>query len=100
MTFCFSAIMATPGLLNIDAKRWNVDRRLVPSIHRRWHIVFHLEMGSLRPPVVTFAERAGSQLGAGLSPGLSPLSILCRGAPPFHNGSKLGMQAPVKWGLL
>jgi hypothetical protein len=33
---------------------------------------FHLEMGALRPPVVTFAERAGFQLGVGLSPGLPP----------------------------
>jgi hypothetical protein len=38
----------------------------------RWHPIFHLEMGALRPPVVTFAERAGSLLGEGLSPSLSP----------------------------
>jgi hypothetical protein len=30
MIFRFSAIMATPRLLNIDAKKWNVDRRLGP----------------------------------------------------------------------
>jgi hypothetical protein len=29
-------------------------------------------MGAIRPPVVTFAERARSQWGPGLSPGLSP----------------------------
>jgi hypothetical protein len=29
-------------------------------------------MGALRPPVVTFAERVGSQLGAGLTLGPSP----------------------------
>jgi hypothetical protein len=29
-TFCFSAIMATPRLLDIDAKKWSVDRRLGP----------------------------------------------------------------------
>jgi hypothetical protein len=34
--------------------------------------MFHLETGTLRPPVVTFAERAGSWWGLGLSPGLSP----------------------------
>jgi hypothetical protein len=43
-----------------------------PSIHRRWHLTFHLKMGALRPPVVTFAERAGSWLGVGLSPKMSP----------------------------
>jgi hypothetical protein len=57
-----------------------------PSIHRRWLLAFHLEMEALRPPVVIFAERAGSWLGAGLSPGLSPLSILCRIVPPVHYG--------------
>jgi hypothetical protein len=30
MTFCFSAIMASPRLLNIDAKKWNLDRRPEP----------------------------------------------------------------------
>jgi hypothetical protein len=30
MIFCFSAIMATMRLLNIDAKKWSVDRRLGP----------------------------------------------------------------------
>jgi hypothetical protein len=30
MTFCFSAIMATLRLLNIDAKKWSMDRRLGP----------------------------------------------------------------------
>jgi hypothetical protein len=44
-----------------------------PSIHRRWHLSFHLEVGALRPPVVTFAKRAGSQLGEGLIPMLFPL---------------------------
>jgi hypothetical protein len=38
-----------------------------PLIHRRWHLAFHLEIGALRHPVVTFPERAG------LSPGLFPL---------------------------
>jgi hypothetical protein len=28
MIFCFSAIMATMRLLNIDAKKWRVARRL------------------------------------------------------------------------
>jgi hypothetical protein len=27
---CFSTIMATLRLLNIDAKKWSVDRRLGP----------------------------------------------------------------------
>jgi hypothetical protein len=27
-----------------------------PSIHRKWHPIFHPEIGALRPPVVTFAE--------------------------------------------
>jgi hypothetical protein len=50
-----------------------MDRRPQdPSIHRRWHPTFHLEMRALRPSVVTFAERAGSQLGTGLSPKLTP----------------------------
>jgi hypothetical protein len=26
MIFCFSAIMATTRLLNIDAKKWSMDR--------------------------------------------------------------------------
>jgi hypothetical protein len=60
-------------LLNIDVKEWSLDRRSWnPSIHRRWHPAFHLEMGALRTPVVTFAERARSQWGLGLSPWLSP----------------------------
>jgi hypothetical protein len=62
-----------PGLLNIDVKNWSTDRRpWDSSIHRRWHPTFHLEMGALRSPVVTFAEREGSWWGPGLSPGLSP----------------------------
>jgi hypothetical protein len=28
MIFCFSVIIATLRLLNIDAKNWSVDRRL------------------------------------------------------------------------
>jgi hypothetical protein len=39
--------MATPRLLNIDAKKWWVDRRLDSSIHRRWHLAVNLEMGGL-----------------------------------------------------
>jgi hypothetical protein len=92
--------MATPRLLNTDAKNWSVDRGRDPSIHKRWHLTFHLEAGALRPPVVTFAERIGSQLGVGLSPKLSPLSsILCRNAPPVHRGSRFRIQAPVRWVL-
>jgi hypothetical protein len=73
--------MATTRLLNIDAKNCSVVRGQDPSIHRRWHLAFHLETGALTPPVNTFGERAGSQLGAGLTPRLSPLlSILWRGA--------------------
>jgi hypothetical protein len=30
MTFHFSAIMATPKLLNIDPKKWSMDRRPGP----------------------------------------------------------------------
>jgi hypothetical protein len=31
-------------LLNIDVKKWSLDRRpWDPSIHRRWHLTFHLE---------------------------------------------------------
>jgi hypothetical protein len=56
MIFCFFVIMATMRLLNIDAKKWSMDGGRDPSIHRRWHLAFHLEMGALRPPVVTFAE--------------------------------------------
>jgi hypothetical protein len=62
-------------LLNINAKKWSVDRGWDPSIHRRWHFTFHLETGALRPPVVTFVERVGSWLGA----------------PPVLHGSKLEM---------
>jgi hypothetical protein len=69
----FFVIMATMRLLNIDAKKWSVDGVWDPSIHRRWHLNFHMERGKLRPPVVTLAERTGSWLGAGLSPGLFPL---------------------------
>jgi hypothetical protein len=57
------------------------------SIHRRLHLASHLEIGALRPPVVTFAERAGSQLGVELTPGLSPLSILCRSVPSVQVAS-------------
>jgi hypothetical protein len=57
----------------LKKKMWSLDRRpWNPSIHRKWHSTFHLEMGALRPPVVTFAERAGSQWGLRLFPGLSP----------------------------
>jgi hypothetical protein len=52
------------------ATLWTGDRD--PSIHRRRHLAFHLEMEALRLLVVTFAERAGSQLGVRLSLGLSP----------------------------
>jgi hypothetical protein len=30
MIICFSTIMATPKLLNIDAKKWSMDRGLGP----------------------------------------------------------------------
>jgi hypothetical protein len=30
MTFCFSAIMASPRLLNIDTKKWSVESGLGP----------------------------------------------------------------------
>jgi hypothetical protein len=30
MNFYFSAIMATPRLFNIDANKWNMDRRPEP----------------------------------------------------------------------
>jgi hypothetical protein len=30
MIFCFSVIVAAPRLLNIDAKKWSVDRGLGP----------------------------------------------------------------------
>jgi hypothetical protein len=44
----------------IDVKKWSLERRACDtSIHRRWHPPFHLEMGALRPPVVTFSEKAG-----------------------------------------
>jgi hypothetical protein len=60
-------------LLNIHVKKWSLDSRpWDPSIHRRWHPAFHLEMGALRPPVVTLAERAGLWRVVGLSPGLFP----------------------------
>jgi hypothetical protein len=65
----------------------------------RWHLVFHLVMGALRPPVVTLAE-GRSQLGVGLSPSCPPLSILSRSAPLFHHGSKFRIQALVRWGPL
>jgi hypothetical protein len=69
-------------LLNIDVKKWILDRRpWNPSFHRRWYPTFHLEMGALRFPVVTFAERARSQWGLGLSPGLSPFWGLLQKCP-------------------
>jgi hypothetical protein len=34
LLFC---IMATPRLLNTDAKNWSVDRGRDPAIHKRWH---------------------------------------------------------------
>jgi hypothetical protein len=52
-----------------------------PSINRRWHLTFHLETGALRPPVVTFVERAGSWLGTGLSPELFPFWALSAEVP-------------------
>jgi hypothetical protein len=63
------------------------------SIHRRWHLTFHLEMGALRPPVVTFAERAGSWLGAGLTPRLSPPKHSlqkCPSCPPWPQTQDVG----------
>jgi hypothetical protein len=48
--------MATTRLLNIDAKKWSMDRGWDPSIHRSWHLTFHLAAGALKPPVVTLAE--------------------------------------------
>jgi hypothetical protein len=55
-------------LLNIDVKKWSLNRMLWdPSIHRRWHPAFHLEMGALRP-----SERAKSWWRSWLSPRLSP----------------------------
>jgi hypothetical protein len=61
-----------PKLLNIDVKKWSLDRRSWDlSIHRRWCPTFHPEMGAFRPPVVTFANRERSQWGMG-PPGLSP----------------------------
>jgi hypothetical protein len=30
MTFCFSAMMATLRLFNIDAKKWSIERRPGP----------------------------------------------------------------------
>jgi hypothetical protein len=83
MIICFSIIMATPRLLKIDAKKWSMDRGQDPSICRRWHLTFHLEAGALRPPVVTFAEREGSWLGAGLTPRLSPLSNSLQKYPSY-----------------
>jgi hypothetical protein len=60
-------------LLNTDVKKWSLDKRPQnPSIHRGWHLTYHLEMEVLRPPVVTFAEGARSWWGLGLSPRLSP----------------------------
>jgi hypothetical protein len=77
-------------LLNIDAEKWSLDQRpLGPLIHRRWLPAFHLEMGALRPPVVIFAERAGSQWRPGLSPGLSPFWAFSAEVPLLvHNGGR------------
>jgi hypothetical protein len=72
MIFCFSAIMATPRLLNIDVKKWSVDRGQDPSIHRRWHFTFHLEVGALRPPVVTLAEGRVPVGGGAVSQAVPP----------------------------
>jgi hypothetical protein len=43
-------------LLNTDARSGMWTGGLDPSIHRRWHLAFHLVMGALRPPVVILAE--------------------------------------------
>jgi hypothetical protein len=62
-----------PRLLNNDVKKQSLDRESQNSpIHRQWHPTFHLGTGTLKPPVVTFAEKARSRWGPGLSPGLSP----------------------------
>jgi hypothetical protein len=79
-----------PRLLNIDAKKWSLDRRPQnPSIHRRWYPTFHLEMGALRPPVVTF-QRGQVLVGVrAVSQAVHLLGILCGSALLVHNGSKL-----------
>jgi hypothetical protein len=71
-----------------------------PSIHRRWHLAFHLEVGALRPPVVTLAEGRVLVGGGVISQAVPLLSNLCRSPPPVHDGSKLRMQAPVVGGPL
>jgi hypothetical protein len=86
-----------PRLLNIVVKKWNLDRRARdPSIHRRWHPTFHLEMGALRPPVVTFAEVASSQWGLGLYPGLSPFGAFLVEVPLLSTiVASLGYRPPL-----
>jgi hypothetical protein len=75
-------------VFNIEVKKWSLDRRPQdPSIHRRWHPAFCLEIGALRPLWVIFAEEAKSQWGWAVS----ILGIPCGSAPALHNGSKLWM---------
>jgi hypothetical protein len=51
---------------------------------------FHMEMGALRPLVVTFVEGRVPVRGWSCLWAVPLLDILCRSAPPDHNGSKLG----------
>jgi hypothetical protein len=63
-----------PRFLSFDIKEWSLDRRPQnPSIQRRWHPTFHLEMGTLKPPVVALTYGPWSWRELRLSPGMPPL---------------------------
>jgi hypothetical protein len=96
MTFCFAAIMAPQHWCQeVECGQEAGTHQYIrggtlPSIW--WQ--GHLDLQWL--PL----QRAGSWLGARVSPGLSPLNILCRSAPPVHHGIKFRIQSPIRWGPL
>jgi hypothetical protein len=62
-----------PRLLNINTKKWSLDRRPQdPTIHRRWHPPFHLETGDLDLQWLPLQRGQGPSWGLGLSSWLSP----------------------------
>jgi hypothetical protein len=59
-----------PRLLNIDFKKWSLDRKLQdPSIHRRWHPTFCLEKGHLDLQWLLLQRAQGLSGGWGCLPG-------------------------------
>jgi hypothetical protein len=86
--------MATMRLLNIDAKKWSMDRGL--GLTNPWEVAPHLpseDRGHLPLQWLPLQRGQDPGWGWGCLPGCPPLSILCRSAPPVHHGRKFKIQA-------